>query len=70
MRRLLGGFFVLLLAGASLSVFAVTLVLNTASPVPDSYDIYNFAGANMDMNNVYLSGSAPATCRAIRAPMQ
>ncbi|HZI30705.1 MAG TPA: DUF4968 domain-containing protein, partial [Candidatus Binatia bacterium] len=25
------------------------------------YDIYNFAGADMDMNNVYLSGDAPAT---------
>ena len=29
--------------------------------MPEVYDIYNLAGANMDMNNVYASGSAPAT---------
>ena len=48
------------LAGA-LPASAVTLSLGSASPTPAPYDIYNFAGANMDMNNVYLSGSAPAT---------
>ena len=42
-------------------VSAVTLSLISSAPVPEVYDVYNFAGANMDMNNVYLTGSAPAT---------
>jgi alpha-D-xyloside xylohydrolase len=49
----------LLLAG--LRVSAVTLVLTPGAPVPQPYDIYNFAGADMDMHNVYAAGNAPAT---------
>jgi alpha-D-xyloside xylohydrolase len=41
--------------------YAVTMSLSSTAPIPGPYDLYNFAGANMDMNNVYLSGSAPAT---------
>jgi alpha-D-xyloside xylohydrolase len=47
--------------GCSLPASALTLSLGSASPIPGTCDIYNFAGANMDMNNVYLSGDAPAT---------
>ena len=47
--------------GGVLPASAVTLSLVSTAPVPEVYDIYNFAGADMDMNNVYLSGSAPAT---------
>lgn len=45
----------------TLPAVAVTLSLGSASPLPGVYDLYNFAGGDMDMNNVYLSGSAPAT---------
>lgn len=58
-----GGFFVFLFAalvGASRAL-AVTLSLSSSSPLPEAYDLYNFAGASMDVNNVYLSGSQPAT---------
>ena len=41
--------------------FPVALSLGSSPPVPGSYDIYNFIGANMDMNNVYAPGNAPAT---------
>ena len=46
---------------AGLQVSAVTLLLTRGSPVPQPYDIYNFAGADMDMHNVYAAGHAPAT---------
>ena len=49
------------IAGGALRAFAVTLSLGSAMPIPGTYDIYNFAGAVMDMNNVYASNSAPAT---------
>ncbi|HTL73543.1 MAG TPA: TIM-barrel domain-containing protein, partial [bacterium] len=45
----------------ALPASAVTLSLGAFQPTPAPCDIYNFAGADMDMNNVYLSGSAPAT---------
>jgi hypothetical protein len=48
-------------AGHPLPAWSLTLSLGSSATVPEVYDIYNFAGANMDMNNVYLSGSAPAT---------
>ena len=57
LQRLMAAAFI---AGA-FRVSAVTLSLGSALPTPAPYDIYNFAGADMDMNNVYLSGSAPAT---------
>lgn len=40
---------------------ALTLSLGSWWPVPGPCDIYNFSGANMDMNNVYAAGNAPAT---------
>ena len=48
-------------AGGAFQASALTLSLSSASPIPGTYDSYNFAGASMDMNNVYASGSAPAT---------
>lgn len=45
----------------ALSVFGLTLSLGSAYPVPGLCDIYNFAGANLDMFNVYAAGNAPAT---------
>ncbi|MGH8024108.1 MAG: hypothetical protein ACRED1_11030, partial [Limisphaerales bacterium] len=42
-------------------VLALTLSLGSWWPVPGPCDIYNFAGADMDMNNVYAAGNAPAT---------
>jgi alpha-D-xyloside xylohydrolase len=57
-------YFVALFAGVvgiTMQASAVTLSLVSSAPVPEVYDIYNFAGADMDMHNVYLSGSAPAT---------
>lgn len=47
--------------GNPLPTWGVTLSLKSSAPVPEVYDIYNFAGADMDKNNVYLSGSEPAT---------
>jgi alpha-D-xyloside xylohydrolase len=47
--------------GASSPALALTLALTSSGPVPGPYDIYNFAGADMDMHNVYLAGNAPAT---------
>jgi alpha-D-xyloside xylohydrolase len=47
--------------GWELPGFAVTLSLSSTPPNPGPYDIYNLAGADMDMNNVFLSGNAPAT---------
>lgn len=41
--------------------FGMTLSLGSWWPVPGPCDIYNFAGADMDMNNVYAAGDAPAT---------
>jgi len=52
---------VLLVATGAFSAAAVTLSLGSAAPSPGPYDLYNFAGADMDMNNVYLAGSAPVT---------
>ena len=46
---------------AVLRASAVTLLLTPGVPVPQPYDIYNFAGADMDMHNVYAPGHAPAT---------
>ncbi|HEV2453669.1 MAG TPA: TIM-barrel domain-containing protein [Verrucomicrobiae bacterium] len=40
---------------------SLTLSLGTWWPVPGTCDINSFAGANMDMNNVYAAGNAPAT---------
>ena len=54
------GLVFLWVAGCILKAQAVTLSVGLA-PLPGPYDLYNFAGAGMDMNNVYLSGSAPAT---------
>jgi hypothetical protein len=58
---LLGGALFIGVAGITTQASAMTLSLSSASPIPTAYDLYNFAGASMDMNNVYLSGSAPAT---------
>ena len=48
-------------AGFAWPALALTLSLGSVSPVPGPYDLYNLAGADMDLHNVYLSGSAPAT---------
>jgi alpha-D-xyloside xylohydrolase len=51
----LGGLF------CALPVLGVTLSLGSWWPVPGPCDIYNFSGANMDMDNVFATGNAPAT---------
>ena len=40
---------------------ALTLSLGSAAPAPGASDIYNFAGADMDMNNIFAAGNAPTT---------
>jgi hypothetical protein len=49
------------LSFSALPVPGITLSLGDWWPVPGPCDIYNFAGANMDMNNVYAATNAPAT---------
>src|SRR5580698_2582173 len=51
----LGGLF------CALPVSGVTLSLGSWWPVPGPCDIYNFSGANVDMQNVFAAGNAPAT---------
>ena len=59
-KRQMKGLVYVLVAACILKAQAVTLSIGLA-PLPGPYDLYNFAGADMDMHNVYLSGSAPAT---------
>jgi len=60
-RGLLIAFLSTVVVGGPFRASAVTLSMSSASPIPGPYDIYNLAGADMDMHNVYLAGSAPAT---------
>ena len=61
MKRQIFAFLFLFVASCLPQARAVTLAVGSATPTPGPYDICNFAGADMDMNNVYLSGDAPAT---------
>ncbi|HEX7619455.1 MAG TPA: hypothetical protein VF480_12150 [Verrucomicrobiae bacterium] len=53
--------FVGILLLAKVVLRAAVLTITAAGPTPGTYDLCNFSGASMDVNNVHLPGNAPAT---------